>query len=97
MWKILEIKADGDLITAARYLCSESKGDNVVETEGWWRFAEPKLNVAFADVTEDMIVQWVTDAIGAQVKERLDKQLENLAQQKSRPLPWQPQVFTPEL
>ena len=85
------------MITAARYLCSESKGDNVVETEGWWRFAEPKLNVAFADVTEDMIVQWVTDAIGAQVKARLDEQLATLESQKKVIAPWLPQVFTPDL
>ena len=44
MWKILEIQADGDLITGARYFCSK----NGVETEGWWNFAEPALNTPFA-------------------------------------------------
>lgn len=97
MWKILEIKADGDLITAARYFCSESKGDLTAETEGWWQFAEPKLEVPFADVTEEMVVKWVTDAIGKQVKGRLDEQLEALEKQKTIVAPWLPQVFTPEI
>lgn len=97
MWKILEIQANGDLITAARYFCTESKGDNTVETEGWWHFAEPKLTTPFADVTEEMVVQWVTDAIGEQVKTRLDEQLTVLQSQKSVVAPWLPQVFTPSI
>lgn len=97
MWKILEIKADGDLITAARYFCVEAKGDNTVETEGWWYFAEPKLTIPFADVVEEMVIEWVTDAIGAQVKQRLDEQLAYLESQKKVVAPWLPQVFTPEV
>lgn len=97
MWKILEIKADGDLITSARYFCTESKGDNVVETEGWWQFAEPKLTIPFADVTEELVVQWVTDAIGEQVKARLDEQLTALESQAKVVAPWLPQVFTPSI
>lgn len=97
MWKILEIQADGDLITAARYFCTESKGDNTVETEGWWHFAEPALTTPFADVTEEKVIEWVTDAIGAQVKTRLDEQLATLEAQKKVPAPWLPQIFTPEV
>lgn len=97
MWKILEIKADGELITAARYFCSEVKGDHTVETEGWWHFAEPKLTIPFADVVEETVIEWVTDAIGAQVKARLDEQLATLESQKKVIAPWLPQVFTPDL
>jgi hypothetical protein len=97
MWKILEIQADGDLITSARYFCTEVKGDNTVETEGWWKFAEPALNVPFADVTEEMVVKWVTDDIGVQVKTRLDEQLATLESQKTVVAPWLPQVFTPNI
>jgi hypothetical protein len=91
MWKILEIEADADLITGARYFCVR----NNVETEGWWRFAEPKLTVPFADVTEEMVLDWVKVEIGEQVEARLDAQAQ--AQSKVVVAPWLPQVFTPEL
>jgi hypothetical protein len=91
MWKILQIQADGDLITGARYFCAK----NGVETEGWWSFAEPVLNIPFADVTEEIVIAWVTKDIGAQVESRLDEQAAN----RSRTVvaPWLPQVFTPSI
>ena len=91
MWKILEIQADGDLITGARYFCVKNK----VETEGWWKFAEPKLTVPFAEVTEDIVIGWVTADIGAQVEARLDAQA--AATQRVVVAPWLPQVFTPSI
>ena len=91
MWKILEIQADGDLITGARYFCAK----NGVETEGWWQFAEPKLTIPFADVTEDIVIAWVTADIGAQVEARLDEQA--AATQRVVVAPWLPQVFTPSI
>jgi hypothetical protein len=91
MWKILEIQADGDLITGARYFCSK----NGVETEGWWNFAEPVLNTAYADVTEEMVVGWVTTDIGEQVEARLEEQA--AATQRVVVAPWLPQVFTPSI
>lgn len=91
MWKILEIQADGDLITGARYFCAK----NGVKTEGWWKFAEPKLTVPFADVTEDIVIGWVTADIGAQVEARLDEQA--AATQRVVVAPWLPQVFTPSI
>jgi hypothetical protein len=91
MWKILEIQADGDLITGARYFCAK----NGVGTEGWWKFAEPKLTVPFADVTEDIVIGWVITDIGAQVEARLDEQA--AATQRVVVAPWLPQVFTPSI
>ena len=91
MWKILEIQADGDLITGARYFCVK----NGVETEGWWKFAEPKLTVPFADVTEEIVIAWVTRDIGVQVQARLDEQA--AATQRVVVAPWLPQVFTPSI
>ncbi len=88
MWKILEIKADGDLITSARYFCTK----NGIETEGWWDFAEPVLNTPFPEVTKEMVIEWVTKDIGAQVEARLDEQA--LTAPKTVTPPWMPQVFT---
>jgi len=101
-WKILGIDSpDGELITRARYFASVSDKDLIVETEGFWTFQEPKLNVAFADVTEDMIAVWIkseTMKDGANMVEaRLAEQLDALKKQRVTPLPWAPQVFTPEI
>ena len=101
-WKILGIDSpDGELITRARYFATVSDKDLVVETEGYWTFREPKLNVQFVDVTEEMIVAWVqaeTTQDGANMIEtRLNEQLDALKKQRVTPLPWAPQVFTPEI
>jgi hypothetical protein len=102
IWKILGIDStDGELITRAKYFASVSDKDLVVETEGFWTFQEPKLNVPFADVTEDMIVAWIkaeTMQDGANmIEKRLNEQLDALKKQRVTPLPWAPQVFTPEI
>jgi len=39
-WKILGIKADGDLITQAKYLVRAQDQDAIVESEGNWFFPE---------------------------------------------------------
>lgn len=101
-WKILGIDSpDGELITRAKYFASVSDKDLVVETEGFWTFQEPKLNVAFADVTEDMMVAWIkaeTMQEGANmIEKRLNEQLAALKAQRVTPLPWAPQTFTPDL
>jgi hypothetical protein len=98
-WKILGIKADGDLITEARYFARLENQFVAVETEGNWFFREPKMGVAFDQVTETMIVGWIkaeTMADGKNMIEaRLAEQMVNVVEQQARPLPWAPQVFTP--
>lgn len=101
-WKILGIDSpDGELITRARYFASVSDKDLIVETEGFWTFQEPKLNVAFVNVTEEMIAAWIqaeTMQDGANmIEKRLNEQLDALKKQRVTPLPWAPQVFTPEI
>ena len=91
MWKILDIQADGDLITGARYFCAKSG----VETEGWWKFSEPVLTVPFSEVTEEIVIGWVKNDIGAQVEARLDEQAASTP--RTVVSPWLPQVFTPSI
>ena len=97
MWKILGIKADGDLITQAKYFVSHQG----VETEGYWTFREPQLTVPFADVTEEMIVAWIQDETTEgkvnMIEQRLADQAAALKKATETPLPWMPQVFTPEI
>ena len=97
-WKILGIESpDGELITQAKYFAAAQDRDLVVETEGNWPFRQPKLNVPMAEVTEEMILTWVQDEIGEAVEGRLAEQMAALKNQRVTPLPWMPQVFTPEL
>ncbi len=90
MWKILEIQANDGLITKARYFCAK----NGVETEGWWQFDSPVLTTPFVDVTEDMVISWVTRDIGIQIEARLDEQAVVTPKVIA---PWLPQVFTPNI
>lgn len=100
VWKILDVFADGETITSARYLCSLSEGDKCVETEGYWTFQDAKAVVPFADVTEAMIAKWIEDESSfngeSVIKSRLKEQLQNMSS-KAVPAPWMPQTFTPDL
>lgn len=97
-WQILDIYANGDLITSVRYSCSHSDDQNTVETEGNWFFNEPVLNVPLNQVTEEMIVGWIVkettqDGINT-IKSRLEEQLASLSQTRTVYPPWKPKVFT---
>jgi len=98
-WKILEISADNDVITHAKYSVVITDGDKSVETEGNWWFANPTLKTPFSEVTEEMVCSWIEqetmkDGVNL-IKSRLEEQLNELNQAQSVVAPWLPQVFTP--
>lgn len=98
-WKILEISADKEIITHAKYNVSASDEDNLVESEGNWWFQNPVLNTPFADVTEDMVASWIKketikDGINL-IESRLEEQLVALKSNDIAVAPWLPQVFVP--
>ena len=96
-WKILEIYADGERITSAKYHCSMSDLENTVETEGYWSFPDGDVTVQFSEVTEEMVAQWIEDSSTIEgvniIKSRLQEQLQNIAK-KPVVAPWLPQTFT---
>ena len=100
-WKILSIGAEGDLITEAKYFVTAEKGGLKVETEGNWYFKSPELVIPMSQVTEAMVVQWIKDQTMQDgnniIEARLQEQLAALQKQRKTPLPWMPQVFTPEI
>lgn len=100
-WKIKGIKANDGLITQATYEAVATEKDLMVDTEGTWFFREPKLNIKFADVTEEMMIGWIktetSDNGQSIIEKRLIEQLKALSQQQDVPLPWMPQVFTPKI
>ena len=93
-WKILDIYAEGELITHVRYHASIDE----VETEGHWYFREPQLNIKLADVTEEILIEWITkeaiqDGVNP-IKSRLEEQLAALNKTEKVYPPWKPKVFT---
>lgn len=100
-WKILEISAQDDLITHAKYHVTAQDGQLLVETEGNWWFNDKISKKPFAEVTEDDVISWIeketTQSEGNIIKSRLVEQLATLQNQKKIVAPWLPQVFTPEI
>ena len=96
-WKILDIQADDGLITQAHYHVTATDMDIEVTTEGNWYFIEPKVNIPFADVTEELVCQWVENESNNSIKARLQEQIDLLNKCKPVVAPWLPQVFTPKI
>ena len=96
-WKILEMKAADDLITAVKYFCSITDNKDVVETEGWCEFLDPIFETQFVDVTEEMVIEWVQLQMGEQVMSQLKEQMQTLKKENTVIAPWLPQVFTPNI
>jgi hypothetical protein len=101
VWKILEISADNDLITHAKYSIIAQDGDNSVETEGNWWFDNPVIKIPFLEVTEEMVASWIEqetmkDGVNL-IKSRLEEQLNSIKNSKIVVAPWLPQVFTPNI
>jgi len=98
IWKILEISAENEIITHAKYYVTASEDDRLVETEGNWWFNYP-VTMPFAEVTEEMVVSWIEketmrDGINI-IKSRLEEQLNEIKTNGTVVAPWLPQVFTP--
>ena len=95
-WKISDVFASDGLIVQVKYHCTAVANDISIETEGTWKFLDPKLNVAFDQVTEQMVADWIDAETNGTVKENLQKQMQVVG---SRPVtaPWLPQIFTPNI
>lgn len=101
VWKILDIQADDELITHAKYYASVSENGRIVETEGNWKFSSDVASVPFNQVTEAIVIDWIQkDAVvdGKNIIEaRLLEQLAAITKQNTTVAPWMPQVFTPNI
>lgn len=98
-WSIINTTSENGVITSAKYFVTAEDGDYKVETEGYWYFDCPEAKIAYEDVTEEMVIEWiekeaVTDG-KCHITTNLEAQLEELKKPKSAPAPWMMQVFTP--
>jgi hypothetical protein len=97
VWKILELKGDDKAIVQARYQLSLIEDDLRIETEGYWDFDSTKATVPTAQVTEEMVANWIDqgttqDGVSS-IKSRLLEQLESVKKQQEIALPWKPPTF----
>ena len=93
-WKIEGVKATNDLITQAKYHVRAEQKENWVATEGTWFFKDPKRKVPYAEVTEEMVIDWIKSEDDGVIETCLVEQMANMGQQSEMSLPWAPQVFT---
>ena len=100
-WKILDIATDGELITFAKYHATLKEDKNIIETEGNWTFSDKILKTSFAEVKEEMVIDWIQNESmqdGQNIIEaQLIKQLDALKKQNVAVAPWMPQMFTPRI
>ena len=98
-WKILDISAEDDLITHAKYHVVAIGDDqqHKVETEGNWWFSDKIVKKPFNQVTEADVAKWIENESivdgKSSILEALDKQLNSLKLDKSVSMPWKPQTF----
>ena len=99
-WKILEIFAKDTVITGCKYHLTGSEDELSVETEGNYYFNEPSEKVPFADVTEQMIADWLEkEAIfdgKNHIKLGVETQINALKTHKPIVAPWLSDTFTVE-
>jgi len=97
IWKILELKGDDKAIYQARYQLSLIEDDLRIDTEGYWDFDSASAAVPTAQVTEEMVVNWIDQGTTqngvSSIKSRLLEQLESVKKQQEIALPWKPPTF----
>jgi hypothetical protein len=97
IWKILELKGDDKAIVQAKYLLSLIEDDLRIETEGYWDFDFTSATVPTAQVTEEMVANWIDQGTTqngvSSIKSRLLEQLESVKKQQEIALPWKPPTF----
>ena len=101
-WKILEISADDELITHAKYhVTATAETGEQVETEGNWWFSDKILKKPFHEVTESDVASWIENETTKDdvnlIKSRLEEQLASLQGNRVVVAPWLPQKFVPKV
>jgi len=93
-WKVTEISTDGELIIHAKYYVIANNELNSVETEGNWWFSDKTFNIPLADVKEKDIISWIEKEATVNgvchITDNLENQLNNLKNNNTTQLPWQP-------
>ena len=97
VWKISELKGDAQAIQQAKYHLSLIEDDLRIETEGYFDFDPSKATIPTAQVTEEMVTNWINESTTqdgvSSIKSRLIEQLDLVKKQQEIALPWKPPTF----
>jgi hypothetical protein len=97
VWKISELKGNDKAITQAKYLVSLIEDDLRIESEGYWDFDPEQATIPTAQVTEEMVANWINEGTTqdgvSSIKSRLIEQLDSVKKQQEIALPWKPPTF----
>lgn len=99
-WKILEITANDEQITHARYKVTASNGDLKVESEGN-AYADFSFGIKYSEITENNVINiiknlYTKDGINL-IESNLEHQLQVLSKQDSTTPPWHVETFKVEI
>jgi hypothetical protein len=99
-WKILEIYAHNNELDAIDYYVKAKDGKNVVESKGYHKFKSETINLPFEQIKEENLIDWLnkdqTQDDVSLIKSNLEKQLQELGNNKKIQAPWLADTFTPQ-
>ena len=99
-WKILELFANDDKLTAVRYLLSGTDGKITVSSEGRHDFKDGTVNKSLSETVESDIVQWIekdtTQGNINPIKLAVENQIKSLETSQKVDFPWLANTFTVE-
>ena len=99
-WKILELFANDDKLTAVRYLLSGTDGKITVSSEGKHEFKDGTVNKSLSETVESDILQWIekdtTQGDINLIKLAIENQLKAIENAKKVDFPWLANTFTVE-
>ena len=100
IWKILELFANDDKLTAVRYLLSGTDGKITVSSEGRHDFKDGTVNKSLSETVESDIVQWIekdtTQGDINPIKLAIENQIKALEISQKVDFPWLANTFTVE-
>ena len=99
-WKILELFADNNKLSAVRYLLTGTDGKNNVGSEGKHTFSDGLVNKPLSEIVESDILQWLEkdttqDDVNL-IKLAVENQLKKLKTEQKVDFPWLAGTFTIE-
>jgi len=93
-WQILSVEETDSVITSAHYRVTARGYEQVVQSEGHWKFPDPVAILPYEKVRQTDIISWIEQGSKGAISSNLESQL--LALNKEKPvLPWLKTAFTP--
>jgi len=98
-WKICDLEEKNKEIISVDYHLSADDSQNIVTTQGKWNFSNFKNEIAYQEITEQLVIRWLEEDMQESlnaIKLNLENQLQALKSTKSG-LPWVKPTFKPNI